>query len=271
MRYIKRLVDESLLSPLSFTQDLTQLTAVSANDPTILGGSVYSTMSFLPGGDARRAEYDGIPPLYNEELGRSLTRYIPSTAGIAMIINANCKNIEAAFRLGDIMVSEEYSIHTRWGERGVDYLTPKEGDVSIYAALGYAPTLTAVLEWGKPQNKHWYQTGPYIRQYAIAGGQIFDGNYLNMELKVAEILQAYQAAKPDEVVGKLIYTAEEIEQIAELQANLKSYAEECLALFATGVMDIDKDWDQFQEELKVIGIDEVMTVVQTVYDRMYKQ
>ena len=37
-----------------------------------------------------------------------------------------------------------------------------------------------------------------------------------------------------------------------------------------GNMDIDENWDAFQEELKNIGVDEYLEIVQTVYDRMYK-
>lgn len=271
MAYIHKLVSEELITPLSFTQDNAQLNAMLAINPTVVGAHVYSSMSGMPVDDPRRMEYDGIPPLFNAELGRPLTRYNPSVANVTMVISANCKNPEAAFRLGDILVSEELSIHTRWGERGVDYLEPKEGDVSIYAAMGYEPRLTAVLVWGSVQNKHWAQQGPYIRQYAIAGGQILNPNdKLNVEVKVAEILQVYRDAKPDEVIPKLIYTAEEIEQIAEIQTTIKSYVDECLALFATGGMSVEGDWDKFQNELKVIGVEEMLQVMQTAYDRMYK-
>jgi putative aldouronate transport system substrate-binding protein len=168
------------------------------------------------------------------------------------------------------MVSEEFSIMTRWGEKGVDYLEPAASDKSLYADMGYKPSLKEVLAWGKLQNKHWAQQGPYVRQYSISAGVVWGGNPLDTNIPIAAAQKIYSGKKPNEVIPKLIFTAEENDAISETLITLRTYVKESLANFVTGGMDLDKDWESYKKQLQTIGVDKVVKTVQTVYDRMYK-
>ena len=79
-----------------------------------------------------------------------------------------------------------------------------------------------------------------------------------------------EAYRPDEYIPKLIYSADEIDVVADIQTTLNDFVREWTANFMAGNMDIDENWEAFQEELKNIGVDEYLEIVQTVYDRMYK-
>ena len=72
------------------------------------------------------------------------------------------------------------------------------------------------------------------------------------------------------MIPKLVYDTAESEQISEILVTLTSYVEEMTSNFLAGHVDIDAGWDSFQSELKAIGVDTVLSVVQQVYDRMYK-
>ena len=269
LRYIRRLFDEGLISPLSLTQDLAQFKALLAQDTTVVGMNVSNSLTaLLPAGDARRAEYAGIGPFAMAD-GTVLTPYNPTTAIPRFVISKNCKNPEAAFRLADLLCSEKYTVMSRWGEYGVDWVTPGEGAVALYSFLGYEPYLqeTGALTWDSPQNKCWVLEGPGVRGYKIAAGMVWDGSELNSEYQIAKVMPEYIGKGPDEYCVGLIYTEEENELIAEPLTTIDSYVAECMALFATGEMDLDADWDTYLGELQNNDLDTVIAVMQAAYDR----
>jgi putative aldouronate transport system substrate-binding protein len=52
-----------------------------------------------------------------------------------------------------------------------------------------------------------------------------------------------------------------------LTTNLNTYVEESIARFITGQMSLDTDWDRFQAQLRALGVDEYIKVIQDTYDR----
>lgn len=269
LRYLKKLVDEDLFSPLSFTQDSAAFKALLANEETIVGAFAKAGPSDLPADDIRRTEYVAIPPLTGDN-GTSYAMYQPGVPYIDFVVTRDCENPEAAFKLGDLLVNEEFSIMTRWGEKGIDWLEPSAGDVSLYDEIGYGPSLVEVLPWGQLQNQHWAGTGPYVRQYSISAGVVWGGDTLDTAPAIAKGQILYMGHNPENVVAKLIYTSEESEQISEIQATLKSYTAECRSAFLTGNMDIEADWDTYIGQLETIGLSSFLEVAQAAYDRMYK-
>ena len=269
LRYIKRLVDEGLLSPTTFTQDEAQWKALLAQEPTVIGMSVNASVAAkLPATDPRRAQYVGIAPFAQAD-GTVLTPLTPTSAYPAFVITRNCKNPEAAYRLGDLMCSEKYTVINRWGEEGVDWVRPGEGDISLYADVGFAPYLkeTGTIFWGSPQNQNWYNNGPVVRGYAIVGGLCWNGNPLDSEYLIAKIMPAYYGHGPEEYLTTLIYTEEESDLIAEPDATIASYRKQAMVQFITGALDLDSDWDSYLRELQNDGLEDVLTVMQAAYDR----
>ena len=72
-----------------------------------------------------------------------------------------------------------------------------------------------------------------------------------------------------EYVPALIYTEDEIDEISEIQSNLKTYVRECETLFVTRQMSIEDDWDGYLQELNNIGYKQFIEVSQQAYNRMY--
>jgi putative aldouronate transport system substrate-binding protein len=268
LRYLRKLVGEGLVSPLTFTQDNRQLLAMMAQTPPIVGMTVGLASGATAG--QPRLDYIGAAPVKGNKGNPQYTRFNASVASIAMIISKNCKTPEAAFRLGDLMVCEELSIHQRWGEKGVDWLPAQPGDKSAYAALGYKPALRPVLTWSTLQNKHWAQTGPYIRQYSISLGTVVVDPF-DQTVVVGDIIGQYVDKHPKDFIPKLIYTKDESDKVQEPLASLSTYVAQSMARFATGDLDIEKDWDSYKAELDKIGLPAVLKTVQGVYDRMYKK
>ena len=75
---------------------------------------------------------------------------------------------------------------------------------------------------------------------------------------------------PDEVVDKVLSTAEESVELSEIQANLTTYMEEYTCAVLTGQKDIDSTWDAYLAELNNIGIDRAIELYQIGYDRAHQ-
>jgi putative aldouronate transport system substrate-binding protein len=43
--------------------------------------------------------------------------------------------------------------------------------------------------------------------------------------------------------------------------------EECIAKFITGHMNLETEWSRFQGELKNLGVDRYLEIIQTTYDQ----
>jgi putative aldouronate transport system substrate-binding protein len=200
-----------------------------------------------------------------------------------MLVTKNCKNPELAFQLGDLMSSEYLSIVTRWGQEGIDWdyisnmSNPSDYD-GMYEAVGFEKYIVcyddaAFWSAGTPQNRAYRQQGPYVRQYAIANGQAKKKGTLSEDvLRLAQLQYDLQNGgyNPTEVIPKLIYNSEESDQISEISTNLLTYVHEYCAAVIDGQMVLDDSWEDFKQEIQMIGLDTYLDVTQKVYDRMYK-
>ena len=281
LKFIRKLFEEGLIPQEILTQDGNQyLAMLNSAEPTTMM-FFYASPSRVNAANEWRNVYEAVAPLNGPE-GKPVSKYAPSVPNNgSFFITRNCENPEAAFRVGDMMVSEYFSIVTRWGEEGVDwdYVENVEGADEWVAWVDGFDLLITVYDdatfWssGEIQNRSWMQKGPYIREYGIANGRAKDPETVSIfdtHTSEADNLYQIEAYRPDEVIPKLIYNADEIDVVADVQTTLNDFVREWTANFMAGNMDIDENWDAFQEELKNIGVDEYLEIVQTVYDRMYK-
>ena len=269
LRYVKKLVEEGLLSPLTFTQDESQWKALLAQEPTVIGMSINASVAAkMPATDPRRAEYVGIAPFAQAD-GTVLTPITPTSAYPCFVITRNCKDPEAAYRLGDLMCSEKFTVMNRWGEEGVDWVRPGDDAICLYADMGFEPYLkeTGNITWDSPQNQNWYNNGPAVRGFSVANGLCWNGDPLNSEYLIAKIMPEYYGRGPAEYLTTLIYTDEENDVMAEPDATIISYRKQAMAQFVTGALDLDKDWDAYLQELQNNGLEDVLTVMQAAFDR----
>lgn len=267
LRFLNKLYNEGLFSGLSFTMDLAQFKTVVAGDETRVGAMHGTVSAYFAGTDPRLTEYYVLPPL--EGPAGRYTAYDPSMPSISMLITKNCENPEAAFRLGDLLCSREFSVMTRWGEKGVDWVEPGEGEVSMFKDLGYDALIKAVTPWGIVQNKWWAQTGPYIRDYTYGMGMVASSNPFDTQRKLAETLNEYIAhVDASKAIGRLVMTDEELAVFAEAWGNISAYVEEQFALFVLGEKDLDNDWGSYLAEFEYMDLPGLLAVSQAAFDRM---
>ena len=69
-------------------------------------------------------------------------------------------------------------------------------------------------------------------------------------------------------VPRFYILPEETDEYAELGQALDTYVDETFARLVTGDLPLSY-WDEFQEELQVIGLDRYLEIVQGGYARQY--
>lgn len=279
LEYVKKMFDEGIILEETLTMADEQFTA-------LLNSADHSVFAFCYAGpnlfeDFETAtEYVCVSPVMGPE-NVQYAVYKPSATKHSFLITANCKNPEAAFKLGDLMSGEIMSISTRWGAQGKDWDYLKDvanADQYVASIAGFDPSILAYDDanvWGGDAvtNSFWRQIGPFVRHYGIACGVAVDPNNVSdytLGINAAWAMYQNGGWNPDEVLSTLIYTADEADVVAEVESNLKTYVDEYVAAVMVGNKNLDADWDAYVAELENIGLEEYLEVVQAVYDRMYK-
>ncbi|MBE5771631.1 MAG: extracellular solute-binding protein [Clostridiales bacterium] len=274
LKFIRKLIDEGLVDPMTFTADKTQFTALINGETNVVG----MTMDMIPYGNAntpRIAEFTGLEPFTGVD-GVKRTTFAPSLPVVSAMITSSCEDPEAAFRFLDLLYRQDMSIINHWGEEGKHWAWAEETDVSPYANMGYEASFREIEPlWGTVQNIMWYQTGPYAREYFIASGRVLPDNPLTTGARAATIQWAYTPCYPaeGEYIPRFIYTEEESDEISLTLTDLSTYIATARTNFMMNAegMDIysDECWNAYLAQLDTIGLQEVLPILQEVYDRMY--
>lgn len=280
LKYIRSLFEAGFIPMETLTQDDASYRNIMSSETPAACMLVFATPDMIDTSLEYRNHYTPLAPVAGPEDVRYAS-FKPSTASITFVVTKNCKKPEAAFRMGDLMCSENLSIVTRWGEEGVnwDYIANVESSENYQPLVEGWPVYLVAYDdpsyWsaGTVQNAGWRQTGPYIRQYGISNGSGKSPEMLTEFVRNYASAQAlYQESgwNPDEVIPKLLYTAEETEAISEIRTTLLDYVKASTANFLAGNTDIDAGWEDFVAQCHTIGLDDVLSVVNEVYTRMYK-
>lgn len=174
-------------------------------------------------------------------------------------ITKACKDPVLAIKLLDYMWSEEGIRYLAWGIEGKTY-TMVDGkpqltqDVLNNAkGLGASDVLRTVGAW---------PTFPWVQQRAqydqmMAGAKEFKGfpDYIKPVLKTE-----FPATRG---------TKDETDRVAAIDADLKTYREEMIAKFTIGKEPLS-NFPKFIEKMKEMGLDEMVQIKQTQYDRYTK-
>ena len=281
LNFVRSLFVENLVPVETLTQDNNQMRALINQDGPTVFSFVWYNADNIDAANPNAEFYDAALPLRGPG-GVQYAKYLPLPVNVGMEISKNCKNVEAAFRLGDIMCSEYHAIMARFGEEGVHWDYAK--NIPNAEAL-YDPTIPGwplsiithddIPFWGGTgiTNASWRQKGPYVRGYNIVNGTGLPKGVptgrAGVNARIA-ILYQEQATRPKEIIPKLIFNAQEIAEFTEIYNNLTNYLTSTTAAFLSGSQNIDAGWNSYIAELNNIGVQRMIAIAQTVYDRMYK-
>ena len=272
LKYLNGLYEEGLIDPLMFTQDLNQLKAVMQKEgDNIVGVAGAMNGSHLFTVNEKMLDYVGTSPFKGPD-GTQWAPYQTYTVTHNGFVTKDAKDPVLAFQLLDLCWEKDASMVIRYGEENVDWKWAGEDAVGMFEAAGYPATfelLTGVQSG--VQNKWWNVWSPMYLDYTIGNGWAEDFEPLNnqrLAYNTVALLIDY-VPEADKVAGKITYTADESNEIAEIQTNLNSYFKEAMCLFVIGDMDVEADWDEYIEELEALGMNEYLEIAQTAYTRTW--
>lgn len=192
-------------------------------------------------------------------------------------ITSECTDLDAAGRLLDFLVSEDYRILTEFGVEDYSYTVNEDG--SLASVKGSDQTDVQVVDMGPAL---WTNSSILPRfelksaqdwqnemQAAVEAGKTmgypetgfqekmdYCVNYADYEYKRAH------ESEPDYAAA----TAEELNTISSITNDLTTYSEELLTKLVLGQQSMD-DWDTYMSDLQRLGLDQLIEVNQARYDR----
>jgi len=281
LRYMHKLVNEGLLSPLSFSQSMAELRAIlsdQSQDPNIIGAFVaHPAQVFGSEGVWRVMEYIALPAMSGPE-GVNWTPNDGWFASYNTQITKDCKNPKVAFRLMDTISREDMSISMREGVQGVDWEYTNEGQPS-HVIEGYKTVFKNIQfadrpsRWTSENNTIWHanfmnQAPPKL--YGSKATSEYPNEYRKYQMRTLwyESVPLRYDNHPEELVNRLIFTQQELDEISEIQTSINTYVSEMRTRFILGDANIETEWESYLAALDSMGLDLYLKIAQQCYDRM---
>ncbi|MEE1012963.1 MAG: extracellular solute-binding protein [Clostridia bacterium] len=274
LQYLHTLMQEGLFSPLSFTQNVTQLKEILEDEEIQRVGCLAAgSLSVYVPDSERKKDFVAMPPLTGPD-GVCYATYQSQLPIPGAYITKYCENPDLAFRMLDCMYEETMSMWQRFGEPEVDWSTDVDGKEGLYQdSLGVSAGFTQLRDVMGAQNSCWRDLMPAYRDayssLSMQGLAIPDNPY-DYSVYTASAVPLYMGKQPPEVIRKLVYNEEEQRKIFNSRTSLESFRSENVIRFITGDKPFS-EWDSYVEELNKLGLQEFIEVSQAAYDREKKQ
>ncbi len=276
LKFLRKLYEEELLDNECFVMDDEMLRQkMLSGDVSTVGAAPCMHYLGLVGVDGERpTEYDSVPPLTGPDGYRSSV-YDPYQLDKGkFVITTECESPEILARWIDYFYTEEGLLAQKYGIENQEWYTPAADSGEMGHGEGLEPA-PARFNWmpGKSwsetlQNVTLNQQGPIFETREFRGAWTADMENAPLEPNLIEDTRPYEGTEQEEFWTSLIVmTLEETEEIAPLEEQLTRYVNEMVASFVSGQTDIDAGWDNFQNELKNMGVERFLEIRQGAYDR----
>jgi len=278
LKFINKLVEEDLLSPIAFTgnsNDLKRMLNPTPNEPYTVG----IACGFINGDYLETSnsvfDYDPLPALadYTGRGGYSL--FEAPTVNCNWAITSNCENVLLAWRFLDFMYSPEAMIRQRWGEEGVDWdwiENTEYKDMAKGNGIYGGDAVYVIYNQGFRNQSRWFVFNSFQDEVSW---QLFShpdkNDYANTFYKksVQNVLLQQSIGEPEERFLVFTRTPEEDERFHEFNTELSSLVNSARNQFCMGIRDpySDADWNAYLKELEALNFDLWEELAQASYDR----
>jgi putative aldouronate transport system substrate-binding protein len=280
LRYIARLVNEGLLDPASFTQNINQAKQLGTQPASLIGVFTdfvwWNFVGYNRDTPDRRADYyPALVPLK----GPKGLQYTPVTANGFNLdwahITDHAKDPVLAFRWLDALYNEEITKMTQFGIKGLYWDDPAPGMLGI----NRKPALHRILKPFPAEGDTGRVTNVFLgnRYSDLRLGEQADWSNPATEFEqepklYRETMEKYYPYRPPE--GKVLplvlhHTVQESTEVARLQEQINTYTQENLVAFITGNKNLDRDWAAYVAEFQRLELPRYLQIKQTAYDRQY--
>lgn len=259
--YMKKLVNEGLLSTLSWTMSESELRAlVNASGDLTLGiFAAPGDVTFENEHESMLA-YVPLAPLADATGKGGWSPRRLDVMSYSTYITADCENPLIAYRFLDFLSSSEGYLRNRWGVPGVDWNYVDETN-TLPGCLGGEARIEVINPnvLNEVNNTLWHGGGIGITsenywQYTMdpADGSWKSTLYLGLQKQIENNISGKQ---PEHLLPLVECTEENNEAYTEANANITSYYKQARAEFCTGVRDPEDDsqWQSYLNDLESLG------------------
>ncbi|MBY3622027.1 extracellular solute-binding protein [Acinetobacter sp. CUI P1] len=261
--YLAKLWKEKLINPDVFTQDYSGMKASAQQDEVATVGVTFG-WSLTDRVGKWADEYVALPPLRSSSNVEPLWPTSPSrvriTTNLFSMTTANPHPVETIQWI-DQFYSEENSIQGYYGSIP-DYVI-KEPD-GIY-------TIVPAPE-GDQDTQQWtnalVDNGPLYFSQSLENKTIVPPA-VTIRRELDSIYKAYEP-KPEDIYPMIKFSSEELNEMALAKSDIFKLVDE---KFAEWIMNstVDKEWDQYINQLKQIGLPVMYRIYQQGYEDYYAQ
>ena len=269
LRYLAMLYSEELIDQAIFTQDSSQLKQLGNNEGVALIGCAGSNTkdNFVSNTTDRYDEYVPLSPLKGPEGVQYAGNHPYNISQGQFAITNTCEYPEIAMQWADFFYGELGSIMGTYGFENEGWRWPEEGEIGINGKPGFFKLL---IPFGSVQNNHWNTTCLRFYKDELRNGMVASDDPRDSDrLLYAATRDYYEGYQPNQVLPPLYLSEDEIRTYSDMQININTYVNECMARFITGDMSVDDDWDYYLADLEMMGLDEYIEITQAAYDRQY--
>ena len=296
LRYVNGMFKQGLLPELTWTiKESSELPALFSPADNVSKIGVWAGYAQLrtTQDNPTLYEYEPLPPLEGAQPALN-----PLAVYYYSLISGDTEYPEEAFEILYLLSSPEGYIRMASGAEGEDWeWVPEEPNCPECGGKGYNGTGMMVnilnddayagqtdstfaniscqitYEYD-PLNvpEHAERDVPITHGYEPDDGEVTWTEYRNeMHKAHGRLYNAAAAANnPKNMVYKLAYTAEEVEQIGNAKTDILTYAKEMRAKFICGELDVNDDavWQNYVNTIHNLGWDNAIAATQTAWDRM---
>ena len=275
--YMKKLVDEGLLSNMTWTMSNAELlTLINPTDDFTVGVITGSGDERFEVGHESMRQYVPLAPLADETGRGGYGAVRGDLIHYYTFITEDCDNPQLAFRLLDFLCSSESYLRGRWGVQGVNWDYASE-DNTLPGALGGEARIELLTDdvFSSVNNQCWHlQQSVCASEYWQYALDTSTEDWKAVQYrKLQEQMANYEAAgMPGEYIMTQQRNDEEEEIFQEHNSDLNTYVAKARANFCTGITnpENDADWESYLNDLYAMGYQESWVgVAQSCYDRAH--
>lgn len=197
-------------------------------------------------------------------------------AGFNSFISTSCKDVEGACRFLDYGYGEEGALLYNHGKEGVSFEYVNYADMNCPVDLSaYGNSFPKWTEevTNSPKGFTLAQSlSQFVRSHS-SGPFPQDESYLVQFMAYSDQLKTIETWNGStdysgQLLPRMFFTTEESESLASMETDLTTYKDETITKFLTGGMEInDANWQAFQDGLKQMGVEDVLSVRRAAYQR----
>lgn len=258
--YKKGLLDQSFATVDAKTIDSNILNGVSGATGGSIGSGIGRWMASKtdPDFELVGAPYPTLNKGTKPEFGQA---NLPVTEQSAAITR-DCKNIETAYKLLDYGYGDEGRMLFNFGIENESYIMVD----------GYPTYMDNITK-----NADGNSMSAMLAQYCLAydaGPFVQDKRYMEQYANLPEQQQAWKVWSDTNVQKHLLPylypSEEEMSEMSGLKNAITTYADEMMCKFIMGSESFD-NYDEYINQLKTRGMDRVLEIYQSAYDRYMKR